>query len=42
MEEILETGQADLILLGRELLRNPYLPLKIEETVWPEPYLRGK
>jgi len=42
MEEILEMGQADLILLGRELLRNPYLPLKIEETVWPEPYLRGK
>lgn len=27
-EEILERGEADLILFGRELLRDPYLPLR--------------
>lgn len=27
-EEILEKGQADLIFLGRELLRNPYWPIQ--------------
>lgn len=27
-EEILEQGQADLIFLGRELLRNPYFPVQ--------------
>ncbi len=42
MQEILETNKADIILLGRELLRNPYFPLKIEDAVWPEPYLRSK
>lgn len=28
-EEILQKGQADLILLGRELLRDPYWPLRV-------------
>ena len=40
--EILNDGKADLILFGRELLRNPYFALKTENTVWPEQYLRGK
>ena len=42
-EEILQTGKADLILLGREMLRNPYFALseanKLNEDVkWPAPY----
>jgi 2,4-dienoyl-CoA reductase-like NADH-dependent reductase (Old Yellow Enzyme family) len=46
-EEIISAGQADLILLGRELLRNPYFPLHAarelgEETTWPVQYLRSK
>ena len=46
-EETLRDGSADLIALGRELLRNPYWPLhaaKIlgEEINWPEPYQRAK
>jgi 2,4-dienoyl-CoA reductase-like NADH-dependent reductase (Old Yellow Enzyme family) len=46
-EEILETGKADLVLLGRELLRNPYFPLYAAkelstETTWPLQYLRAK
>jgi 2,4-dienoyl-CoA reductase-like NADH-dependent reductase (Old Yellow Enzyme family) len=46
-EEILETGKADLVLLGRELLRNPYFPLHAAkelstETTWPLQYLRAK
>ena len=42
ISNILETGKADLVLLGRELLRNPYLPLKLENSEWPTPYLRAK
>jgi len=46
-EEILQQHSADLILLGRELLRNPYFPLHAahilgDETKWPEQYLRAK
>jgi 2,4-dienoyl-CoA reductase-like NADH-dependent reductase (Old Yellow Enzyme family) len=46
-EEILEDGAADLILLGRELLREPYFGLKAakvtgDETQWPLQYLRAK
>jgi 2,4-dienoyl-CoA reductase-like NADH-dependent reductase (Old Yellow Enzyme family) len=46
-EEILSAGRADLVLLGRELLRNPYFPLYAarelgEETTWPKQYLRSK
>ena len=46
-EEILREGQADLILLGRELLRNPYFPLQAarelgDETQWPNQYLRAR
>ncbi|MDX9729221.1 MAG: oxidoreductase, partial [Bacteroidales bacterium] len=46
-EEIISAGQADLILLGRELLRNPYFPLHAarelgDETTWPVQYLRSK
>jgi len=46
-EDILIKGRADLIILGRELLRNPYFPLNVardlkEEIVWQKQYLRAK
>jgi 2,4-dienoyl-CoA reductase-like NADH-dependent reductase (Old Yellow Enzyme family) len=46
-ESILQEGKADIILLGRELLRNPYFALnaarELEEDVsWPLQYLRAK
>jgi len=46
-EHILRTGQADLVMLGRELLRDPRWPLhaaaRLGETrvPWPAPYLRA-
>ncbi len=45
-EHILRTGQADLVLLARELLRDPYWPLQAatalgETTRWPAQYLRA-
>ncbi len=42
IEEILSNNQADLVLLGRELLRNPYFGLQIENNQWPNQYLRAK
>lgn len=46
-EQILQHDQADLVLFGRELLRNPYFALMAAteagtETAWPLPYLRSK
>lgn len=47
-ETILRDGDADIILLGRELLRNPYWPLQAARALgaeidyWPLQYLRGK
>lgn len=46
-EEILQRGEADLILMGREMLRNPYFALKAShelknKTDWPAQYLRAK
>ena len=46
-EEILTSQQADLILLARQFLRDPYFPLHAarELTVdvpWPEQYERAK
>ena len=40
--EILESGKADLVLLGRELLRNPYFVMQTNGYEWPEQYSRGK
>lgn len=39
---ILEEEKADMVFLGRELLRDPYFVLKTEEASWPEQYLRAK
>lgn len=46
-EQILRLGQADLIALGRELLRTPYWPLRAArelgvEIEWPRQYVRAK
>ncbi|NYF91334.1 NADH:flavin oxidoreductase/NADH oxidase [Tunturiibacter empetritectus] len=45
-DQIIRTGQADLILLARELLRNPYWPLHAaavlhQSTTWPVQYVRS-
>jgi 2,4-dienoyl-CoA reductase-like NADH-dependent reductase (Old Yellow Enzyme family) len=45
-DEIIRRGQADLVLLGRELLRDPYWPLRAarelqQQVAWPAQYLRA-
>ncbi len=45
-EHILRTGQADVVLLARELLRDPYWPLHAARQLgdavsWPPQYLRA-
>jgi 2,4-dienoyl-CoA reductase-like NADH-dependent reductase (Old Yellow Enzyme family) len=46
-EAIIRSGQADLIMLGRVLLRKPYWPLHAgrvlgQEVAWPVPYGRAR
>jgi 2,4-dienoyl-CoA reductase-like NADH-dependent reductase (Old Yellow Enzyme family) len=47
-EEIIATGQADVILLARELLRDPHWPLRaarelgVDLDYWPEQYVRAR
>jgi len=46
-DEIIQSGKADVVLLARELLRNPYFALEAahllgREVTWPEQYARGK
>lgn len=46
-EQIVATGQADAVLLGREMLRDPYWPLHAAKVLhadapWPNQYLRAK
>jgi 2,4-dienoyl-CoA reductase-like NADH-dependent reductase (Old Yellow Enzyme family) len=46
-DHILRTGQADLVFLARELLRDPYWPLRAADQLhqdgpWPKQYLRAK
>jgi 2,4-dienoyl-CoA reductase-like NADH-dependent reductase (Old Yellow Enzyme family) len=46
-EEILKNGDADLIFIARELLRDPYFPLHAATTLgddikWPSQYERAK
>ena len=46
-EEILKAGQADLIVIAREFLRDPYFPLHAAKTLgddvkWPVQYERAK
>ena len=46
-ESILNKGQADLIFMAREFLRNPYFPLMAAKTqgvdvTWPKQYDRAR
>jgi 2,4-dienoyl-CoA reductase-like NADH-dependent reductase (Old Yellow Enzyme family) len=46
-EEIVRNGRADLVAMGRELLRSPYWPLQAarvlgDDIVWPKQYQRAK
>lgn len=46
-ERIVADGDADLVLVGREILRNPYWPLQAArqlgvEVDWPKQYLRAR
>ena len=45
-EEIIATGKADVVLLARELLRDPYWPLHAaaelgDDVAWPNQYGRS-
>ena len=45
-DQIIRNGQADLVLLAREFLRDPYWPLHAaqhlhQETTWPVQYVRA-
>lgn len=45
-DEIIRSGKADVVLLARELLRQPYWPVHAAEALgenasWPEQYLRA-
>ena len=45
-EHIVFTGQADAVLIARELLRDPYFPRRAarelgQEIAWPAQYLRA-
>jgi 2,4-dienoyl-CoA reductase-like NADH-dependent reductase (Old Yellow Enzyme family) len=45
-DHIIRNGQADMVLIGREMLRNPYWPMSAAQTLghnvsWPHQYLRS-
>jgi len=42
INHILSYKQADLVLLGRELLRYPYFVLQTKQSPWPDSYKRSK
>jgi 2,4-dienoyl-CoA reductase-like NADH-dependent reductase (Old Yellow Enzyme family) len=46
-EQIVALGEADAVVLAREMLRNPYWPLHAAKALnvdgpWPPQYLRAK
>jgi 2,4-dienoyl-CoA reductase-like NADH-dependent reductase (Old Yellow Enzyme family) len=47
-EQIVSSGQADAVMMGREMLRDPHFPLRaahelgVEIDYWPSQYLRAK
>jgi 2,4-dienoyl-CoA reductase-like NADH-dependent reductase (Old Yellow Enzyme family) len=46
-EAIVDGGRADLVLMARELLRDPHFPLRAAvalkaEGPWPRQYLRAR
>jgi 2,4-dienoyl-CoA reductase-like NADH-dependent reductase (Old Yellow Enzyme family) len=45
-DHIVRTGQADMVFLGREILRNPYWPMNAAQALgraasWPSQYMRA-
>jgi 2,4-dienoyl-CoA reductase-like NADH-dependent reductase (Old Yellow Enzyme family) len=45
-EHVIATGQADAVILAREMLRDPYFPLRAarelgQATTWPVQYVRA-
>jgi 2,4-dienoyl-CoA reductase-like NADH-dependent reductase (Old Yellow Enzyme family) len=45
-DHIIRTGQADVVMIARELLRDPYWPLRAaakthQSITWPKQYLRA-
>jgi 2,4-dienoyl-CoA reductase-like NADH-dependent reductase (Old Yellow Enzyme family) len=47
LSHIIATGQADIALLARELLRDPYWPLRAahvlkQQIAWPKQYERAR
>jgi 2,4-dienoyl-CoA reductase-like NADH-dependent reductase (Old Yellow Enzyme family) len=45
-DHVIRSGQADVVLLAREMLRDPYWPLRAarelkQEISWPAQYLRA-
>jgi len=46
-DEIVREGRADVVLLARQMLRDPYFPLHAAaelggEVRWPEQYVRAR
>ena len=46
-DQIIRNEQADMVLLAREMLRDPYWPLRAaralgHDVAWPNQYLRAK
>ena len=46
-DDIIREGKADLVLMAREFLRDPYFPLHAakelqQDVAWPRQYLRAK
>lgn len=47
-EQIIASGQADAVMMAREIMRDPHFPLRaahelgVELDYWPEQYLRAK
>jgi 2,4-dienoyl-CoA reductase-like NADH-dependent reductase (Old Yellow Enzyme family) len=46
-DHVIRSGQADVVLLGRELLRDPHFPLRAAKALghdgpWPRQYLRAR
>jgi 2,4-dienoyl-CoA reductase-like NADH-dependent reductase (Old Yellow Enzyme family) len=46
-DHVIRSGQADLVLLARQMLRNPHWPLLAsarlgQEGPWPNQYLRAR
>jgi len=45
--DVIAQGKADLVLMAREMLRDPYFPIRAagelgDEIAWPVQYLRAK